>query len=165
MATTEHMPYADGPGTSRWRSEPFRIFFPLGVLFAWVGVGHWLTYALEVTTTYSCKVHGLVQMQAFMMAFATGFLLTAVPRRTQTPTATRAEMTALIAALIVTTLAAITDSWVISESAYAALFVLLGQFALRRFLGRAAGRRPPAAFVLVPVAALQGFGGCAEIAP
>lgn len=73
-------------------------------------------------------------------------------------------MGASVAALVVTTVGAIWDNWVISEIAYAALFVLLGQFALRRFLGRAAGRRPPAAFVMVPIAAIQGFAGAILIA-
>ena len=164
MAKSEHELYPATSGGSVWRSEPFRIFFPLGVLFAWIGVGHWLTYATGLTSTYSCKFHGLVQMQAFMMAFAIGFLLTALPRRTQTPPVTPIEMWALAAALVVTTVGAIWESWVISELAYAALFVLLGQFALRRFIGRAAGRRPPAAFVLVPIAAIQGFAGAVLIA-
>lgn len=160
----EHVPHTVSPDITRWRSEPFRIFFPLGVLFAWIGVGHWLMYSLGVTETYSCKSHGLVQMQAFMMAFATGFLLTALPRRTQTPVVTWVEMTALAAALVITTAGAILENWIVSEIAYAALFVLIGQFALRRFIGRAAGRRPPAAFVLVPIAALQGFAGAVLLA-
>jgi uncharacterized protein involved in response to NO len=164
MASTEHQLFPAGPSASIWRSEPFRIFFPLGVLFAWIGVGHWLIYATGVAATYSCKFHGLVQMQAFMMAFATGFLLTALPRRTQTPPVTRTEIFALATALVVTTVGAIFENWVISEAAYAALFLLLGQFAIRRFLGRAAGRRPPAAFLLVPIAALQGFAGAILIA-
>src|SRR5262249_58192926 len=52
----------------RWRSEPFRAFFPLGVLLGWVGIGHWLLYSVGMTTTYSCMLHGLVQTQAFLMA-------------------------------------------------------------------------------------------------
>ena len=66
-AGTEHAPPASSAGISPWRSEPFRIFFPLGVLLAWIGVGSWLLYATAVVTTYSCRFHGLVQMQAFMM--------------------------------------------------------------------------------------------------
>ena len=126
---------------SRWRSEPFRLFFPLGVLCAWIGVGHWLLYTTGATATYSCRFHGLVQMQAFMMAFAVGFLLTALPRRTQTPPVGRMEMAALVAALVITTGAAIIGSWILAEIAYATLFVLLIQFALRRFLASTAGRR------------------------
>ena len=164
MASLEHAPYPASKRISRWRSEPFRIFFPLGVLFAWIGVSHWLTYAIGVTATYSCRFHGLLQMQAFMVAFAVGFLLTAVPNRTRTPVATRMETGALATALIATTAAAMADCWVISEIAYAGALVLLAVFALRRFLGRAAGRRPPAAFMLVPIAALQGIGGAVLIA-
>ena len=161
MATLEQIPRTPVEGLSRWLSEPFRIFFPMAVLFGWVGVGHWLSYSVGVTVTYSCKLHGLIQMQAFMMAFATGFLLTAVPRRTQTSPATPIEISVLTAAFILTVAGAMAERWLLSEAAYAAIFLLLGQFAMRRFLGRAAGRRPPAAFVLVPIAALQGFAGAA----
>ena len=52
------------PEISPWRREPFRIFVPMGVLLAWVGVSHWLLYATGVAATYSCMFHGLVQMQA-----------------------------------------------------------------------------------------------------
>jgi len=163
-AGTGLVPPATAADVSRWRSEPFRIFFPLGVLLAWIGVGHWLLYATGVAATYSCKFHGLVQMQAFMMAFAIGFLLTALPRRTQTRPVARMEMVALAAALVVITGAAIAEHWVIAETAYAALFALLVEFALRRFLKRGVGRRPPAAFVLLPIAALHGMGGAVLIA-
>ncbi len=149
---------------SIWRDEPFRLFFPLGVLFAWIGVGHWLMYTTGVSSTYSCKIHGLIQMQAFMMAFAAGFLLTAVPRRTQTPPVSAVEMFTLAAALIITTAGALSEQWLVSEIAYAGVFVLLAQFAMRRFIGRAAGRRPPAAFVMVPIAALHGIVGAVLVA-
>lgn len=152
------------PSNVPWRSEPFRIFFPLGVLLAWLGIGHWLLYATGVTTTYSCLFHGVVQMQGFMMAFAVGFLLTALPRRTQTAPASAGEMAALVLALIVTAGAATVERWVIVETAYAALFVLLLQFAVRRFLGRTAGRRPPAAFVLIPMGVAHGLVGAGLIA-
>ena len=164
MATIEHAHALRDAPASRWRSEPFRIFFPLGVVFAWVGVGHWLAYTTGLTATYSCKLHGSVQMQAFMMAFAAGFLLTAVPRRTQTRPVTRIEMGAMVAALVVTTIGALYERWIVCEAAYAAVFAILAQFAMRRFIGRAAGRRPPAAFVLVPIAALTGLVGAALIA-
>lgn len=157
------MPPAPAITISRWRVEPFRIFFPLGVLFAWVGVGHWLLYTTGVTATYSCRFHGLVQTQAFLVAFAIGFLLTAIPRRTQTLPADRAEIAAMAATLVVSTAAAIADRWVIAEAAYAAIFILLIEFAIRRFLS-GPGRRPPASFVLLPVAALHGLGGAALVA-
>jgi uncharacterized protein involved in response to NO len=149
----------DAPATrsprpvSRWRREPFRVFFPLGVLLAWVGIGHWLLYATGMIATYSCLLHGLVQMEAFMMAFAVGFLLTALPRRTQSPPPTRLEVT----------IAACAGDWALAQVAYAGVLLLLLRFAVRRLRGREAGRRPPAAFVLLPIAALHGLLGAALI--
>src|SRR5579863_2074072 len=138
MASDEHREFPPKVGDSLWRSEPFRIFFPAGVIFAWVGVGHWLMYASGVLSSYSCRFHGLVQMQAFMMAFAAGFLLTAIPRRTQSPAASSLEIGAIALTLTTITIAAIADSIAVAEIAYASLFVLIGQFAVRRFVGQSA---------------------------
>ncbi len=88
----------DGGGL--WRREPFRVFFPLGVVLAWIGISHWLLYAAGLSATYSCQVHGLIQVQAFLMAFAVGFLLTALPRRTQGPPPSSTEMASAALALI-----------------------------------------------------------------
>lgn len=152
------------PRGARWQAEPFRLFFPLGVVLGWVGIGHWLLYATGATSTYSCSFHALVQMQAFMMAFAVGFLLTAVPRRTQGPPPSALEMVALAGSLATIVGAAIAEHLVVQQIAYAALFVLLLQFAVRRFVGREAGRRPPAAFILIPIGVLHGLGGAVLIA-
>jgi len=151
------------PGT-RWQAEPFRIFFPLGVVFGWIGIGHWLLYATGTTSTYSCSFHALIQMQAFMMAFAVGFLLTAVPRRTQGRPPSPLELLAVAGSLTTVVGAALTGHQALQQLAYAALFLLLLQFAVRRFIGSEAGRRPPAAFVLIPIGVLHGLGGAALIA-
>lgn len=148
---------------SRWRAEPFRVFFPLGVVLAWVGIGHWLLYATAVTATYSCQLHGLVQMQAFMMAFAFGFLWTALPRRTGTPPPSAGEIAAASGGLVLTATGAVTERWALAEVAYGGLLLLLIAFALRRFLAANAGRRPPAAFVLIPLGAIHGLAGAALI--
>jgi uncharacterized protein involved in response to NO len=147
----------------RWRSEPFRAFFPLGVLLGWVGIGHWLLYSIGVTATYSCMLHGLVQTQAFLMAFAVGFLMTALPRRTQAPPASAGELWLAAAALTTTAVAATAARWAIAEISYVVVLLILLEFAVRRFLARTSGRRPPAAFVLVPFAFLHGLGGAGLI--
>jgi len=151
------------PAGPRWRTEPFRLFFPLGVVLGWIGIGHWLLYALGASDSYSCTFHGLVQTQAFMMAFAVGFLLTALPRRTRGAPASAAELAFAGAALATIVVAATLESVRVQQGAYALLFLALARFALRRFAGRAAGRRPPAAFVLIPLAFLQGLAGAATL--
>jgi len=135
------------------------VLFPLGAVLGWLGVGQWLLYAVGVTGSYSCLRHGLLQTQAFLMAFAAGFLLTALPRRTASRPASSLEMGIAVGCLLVTTAALVDDRWVVAQVGYLGLFVLLLAFALRRFLGGTSGRRPPAAFVLVPLAAAQGIGG------
>jgi uncharacterized protein involved in response to NO len=146
-----------------WRSEPFRAFFPLGVVLGWVGIGHWLLYSVGMTATYSCMMHGLVQTQAFLMAFAVGFLMTALPRRTQAPPASAGELWLVAAALMTTGVAATAEQWVIAEISYVVVLLVLLEFAVRRFLGRASDRRPPAAFVLIPFAFLHGLAGAGFI--
>lgn len=146
------------------RIEPFRFFFFLGALLSWVGVGHWLLYSLGLTGTYSCELHGLIQTQGFLMAFAVGFLLTALPRRTRSAPPTYLEMAVITAGLGITTAASSAESWRMAQFGYALVFVVLVQFAVRRFLGAAAGRRPPAAFVLIPIAVVHGLAGAALIA-
>lgn len=147
-----------------WRREPFRVFFPLGVVLAWLGISHWLLYALGLSSSYSCQLHGLIQVQAFLMAFAVGFLMTALPRRTQGPPPSSIEMTAAAGALIVVAVAILAGHRAVAQAAYASLFALLLQFAIRRFVGRAASRRPPAAFVLIPIGILHGLAGAGLIA-
>ena len=148
----------------RCRREPFRVFFPLGVVLAWLGIGHWILYATGLSTTYSCQLHGRIQVQGFLMAFAVGFLLTALPRRTQGPPPSTIEMTGAALALVTTVVADLLGHPGIAQAAYASLFALLLQFAIRRFLGRAASRRPPAAFVLIPIGIAHGLAGACLIA-
>ena len=116
---------AASAGGQPWRHEPFRLFFPLAVLIGWVGVGHWLLYVLGVTSTFSGFFHGQVMMQAFMMAFALGFLLTAVPRRTQSPPPSTLEITVAAALLVTIVVAALVQRWVLAQLAYAAIFVVM----------------------------------------
>ena len=156
--------FRDPEAGGRWRREPFRIFFPLGVVLAWAGIGHWLFYAIGLTASYSCQLHGLVQVEAFLMAFAVGFLFTALPRRTQGPPPSSLEMMGAAIALTLTAALLVAGRWVVAQAAYASLFALLLQFALRRLARRSAGRRPPAAFVLIPIGALHGLLGAALIA-
>lgn len=151
------------PLTDRVRAEPFRVFFPLGVLLGWVGVGHWLLYATGLADTYSCFRHGLLQTQAFLMAFAFGFLWTALPRRIAAPVATGREVTLALAVLLLTGGALVRDAFVTAQLGYLALFALLLAFAARRALGGTVRRRPPAAFVLLPLAAALGVSGAALI--
>ncbi len=81
-----HVPSKSAPLAAApvWRRQPYRVFFPLGLLLAWCGVVHWLLHGLGVLPDYRPVFHAITQIQGFMMCFAVGFLLTAIPRRTGT---------------------------------------------------------------------------------
>jgi len=134
-----------------WRREPFRLFFPLGAALGWVGIGHWVAYGAGFTSTYSCLAHGTAQIQGFLLAFALGFLLTAIPRRTESQPAPAIGIALAMLALVVTTAAALLERWWIAEGATVAVIAGVVVFAVRRFMAGAGGRRPPAAFVLLPM--------------
>src|SRR3990172_8047764 len=72
--------------------EPYRLFFPLGILIGMFGVSHWLFFALGWTQSYSNVFHASIQMQGYMSCFIIGFLLTAMPRFASAPSASKQEL-------------------------------------------------------------------------
>jgi uncharacterized protein involved in response to NO len=143
------------------REEPFRLFFPMAALIGIGGVLHWVLYGTGLMTSYLASFHAVTQTQSFLLAFAAGFLLTAIPKRTRTPPASRAELGALALAIPGVSIAELFERSDLAQALYATAIVLLVQFAVRRFAGRAAGRRPPASFVLVPIGLASGLVGAA----
>lgn len=143
----------------RLRNEPFRIFFPLAFLLGAAGVSHWVLLSAGVLGRYLALFHAVTQMQAFMLAFASGFLLTAIPKRTRSAPASWAEIGALVVLLPTVSLATLFGAIAVGQLSYAGALLVLAQFAVRRFANRAAGRRPPTSFVLVPLGLLAGFAG------
>src|SRR5437868_10621732 len=80
--------------------DPYRIFFPLGIILGAAGVSIWPLYYYGVTEGYSGRAHALVQTDGFLYAFVVGFLLTAIPRFTGTETPSRAVQYVLAALLV-----------------------------------------------------------------
>src|SRR5215471_20977347 len=65
-------------------TDPYRIFFPLGIVLGAIGVSIWPLYYYGFTEGYSGRARAFVQTDGFLYAFIAGFLLTAVPRFTGT---------------------------------------------------------------------------------
>jgi uncharacterized protein involved in response to NO len=149
------------PVSVSYRAEPFRLFFPLALVLGAAGVAHWVLYTTGAIGSYLGRFHATTQTQAFLVAFAAGFLLTALPKRTRTEPASWLEIGALLALLPIVSLATLLDAQVIGQIAYAAALLVIAQFAIRRFVARAAGRRPPASFALVPIGLVAGLVGAA----
>lgn len=141
------------------RTEPFRIFFPLALVIGVAGISHWLLLSTGAIGSYYGFFHAVTQMQAFLLAFAAGFLLTAIPKRTQSAPASPIEIGALAVLLPAISILTFLELTVSGQLAYFLTLALLTQFAVRRFLSRSSGRRPPASFVLVPLGFAAGFSG------
>jgi uncharacterized protein involved in response to NO len=147
-----------------WRREPFRIFFPLGTVLAWVGIGHWMAYFAGWIREYSCLAHGIVQIQGFLLSFALGFLLTALPRRTASEPASGTALVAAVMALSGIAMFALQGRLWAAEGLAIAVVLGVVAFAVRRFRAGGGTRRPPAAFVLLPMGLAASIVGGALIA-
>lgn len=73
------------------RIGPYRIFFPVGLLFLMIGVLLWLPQ-LWNAGSYPIVAHRYLLLNGFSAFFICGFLMTAVPKFSQTSTATYTEI-------------------------------------------------------------------------
>ena len=79
-------------------AEPFRIFFPLGVLIGISGVSLWPLFFLGIHQSfYPGVMHARLMIEGFMGAFVFGFLATAIPRLTDQPPMTGRSLIFLLA--------------------------------------------------------------------
>jgi uncharacterized protein involved in response to NO len=65
--------------------EPFRVFFPEGVLAGVVGVSLWPLYVFKIIALYPGEAHGRIMAYGLFGAFIFGFLGTAMPRLLSAP--------------------------------------------------------------------------------
>jgi len=139
------------------RQEPYRIFFPLGIILAAAGVVPWLLFARGVLPTWPGLPHALVMSQGFFVAIAIGFLGTMLPRRTQSEPFSGSTLGFLGLAIVGSSAAQLAGLVIVAEALYLACFMALAAAALRR---AKSGSLPPS-FVLIPVGALLGATGAA----
>lgn len=151
-------------GVPAWRRQPYRVLFPLGAVLAVAGVGHWLLFGLGWLAEYRPVFHAITQIQGFLMSFALGFLMTAVPRRTGTAPPSGFEVAVAAAAPLGATILAWWQAWAATQLCWLAVVAMLLSFAVRRFVAKDASRRPPASFVWIPWSLAMGLAGSGAIA-
>ena len=131
------------------RREPFRLFFPLGVLLSWAGVGHWLLHGLGVLPDFKPIFHAMTQIQGFLICFAIGFLFTMIPRRTETDPPGAVHLILGATGPIFTTVAAWFDRWSLAQAGWLLTVGTLLSFLIARLVAAQNRRRPPNSFVSV----------------
>ncbi len=148
-------------------TSPFRFFFLLGIVLGVVGVLPWLLFSRGVVVhQWPGLLHGQTMTQAFLLAFAAGFLGTMLPRRARAAPMSRAEAAVLAVAIAAIPACLISasgwTSWnlVAAQLSYLLALGTLATFAVRRLLAATAGSPPPPpSFVLIPTGLLAGTAG------
>jgi uncharacterized protein involved in response to NO len=135
-------------------TDPYRIFFPLGIILGAFGVSIWPLYYYGVTPGYSGRAHAFVQTDGFLFAFIAGFLLTAIPRFTGTEAPSRRVQYVLAAIVICCTAAFEFQFFVAGQTLFVVEYVFLVVLLGRRFLRR--NQDPPDTFPLVGIGLLSG---------
>lgn len=137
--------------------DPYSYLFPLGVLSAVLGLMLWWGFQLQWLSFFPRQAHANLMFFGFLWSFVSGFLMTAIPKMTQSRLATKFEIS--ITVILVLT------QWVLNlsaqiEAAYL-IFVLqlcfLIYFVVRRFLIRK--QVPFEGFIFLPFAFVVAFAG------
>lgn len=76
--------------------EPFRLFFPVGLVLGAIGVSLWILYYAGITILYPGVSHARLMIEGFIASFVIGFLGTAGPRLMETPHFSRVELLLLL---------------------------------------------------------------------
>ena len=128
-----------------WRRDPWKLFFPLGLLLAWAGVLPWFLFGIGATGSYPSIFHSMVQVQGFLICFALGFLFTFLPRRTGTPPPSAFEVILCLVAPAALAVFALQEKWALAQLCWLLTLGTLARFAVPRVRrARARNQIPPA---------------------
>jgi uncharacterized protein involved in response to NO len=138
-------------------NDPYRIFFPLGIVLGVMGVLIWPVYYFGITQGYSGRAHAFVQTNGFLFAFIAGFLLTAIPRFTATQAPSK--RTQYIMAAVVTGCAVALEFqlFAIGNGLYVVAHFMLIGLAIPRFRRRQ--HHPPETFPFIGAGLIAGTLG------
>src|SRR5436190_17069257 len=125
-------------------TDPYRLFFPLGIILGVMGVSIWPLYYFGITEGYSGRAHAFVQTDGFLFAFIAGFLLTAIPRFTGTEAPSKRIQYVLATIVVICAIAFEVHLFEIGNAAFVAAHAMLITLAARRFLRRR--QDPPETF-------------------
>lgn len=128
-------------------AEPFRIFFPLGLILGAIGVSLWPLFYWHLITVYPAAPHMRLMIEGMMGSFVIGFLGTAGPRLLEAKPVSAAEAVTLLVLQISSALSHLAQRQFAGDF----LFLMLLLFFLGSLVRRTSARTdlPPPSFVLV----------------
>jgi uncharacterized protein involved in response to NO len=139
-------------------AEPYRLFFPLGALFAVAGMGVWIpSYLWPQALPFPGPGHAALQIQGFMYCFILGFLCTMLPKVLGIPRLGFAQFGLFVLGLAGFAVTALLPNPVPGQALHLLLLLNLLAFVLRG--GSRAWGRAPASFVFIAVALFADLAG------
>jgi uncharacterized protein involved in response to NO len=150
------------PPAARPSLDPYRILFPLGVLYAILAALVWPLYAAG-WVTYPAMLHWTLMVQGFLHCFVLGFLMTAMPAFLHAEKARPWELGLAAGAMVLFGAFAFAGAWAAAQAAYLVTLVVVVQAGVRRLPRR---RGDPAeeflfvvlGFAFAAVGAVMGAG-------
>lgn len=142
--------------------EPFRIFFPTGLLLGIVGVSLWLLYYLGAGVPYPNLAHARLMIEGLMASFIFGFLGTAGPRLTSAPHFSLPELVTLFTLDLLAAGAHAGGAHRFGDICFVICLLLFARMLLKRFRQRK--DNPPPNFILVALGVLSGIIGAGLVA-
>ena len=138
-------------------AEPFRIFFPLGLLLGAVGVALWPLYVWHAIEFYPANTHVRLMVEGMMGSFIIGFLGTAGPRLLEARPLSAVETSILFALQILSAFLHLVQNQTGGDILFLTLLLFfVGAMATRARTGR---DLPPPNFVLVLFGLLNAIVG------
>jgi uncharacterized protein involved in response to NO len=142
--------------------EPFRIFFPTGLLLGTVGVSLWVLYYSGVAIPYPNVTHARLMIEGFMASFIFGFLGTAGPRLTSAPAFSFTELTTIFTLDLLAAGTHLGGAHRTGDILFVLCLLIFLRSLARRFQRRKDS--PPPNFVLVVLGLGSGVVGAALVA-
>ena len=79
--------------------EPYQLFFISGLVMSFLGVGLWTAFQFNLVESFPMSAHANLMITGFLFAYIYGFLMTAVPKMSQTHEARKWEVFVGLAAV------------------------------------------------------------------
>ncbi len=129
------------------KRDPFRLFFPVGWVLSLYGASLWIMFQQNLLSTYPGQHHAQLMFNGFLLCFVLGFLMTAVPRFTETSFATTFEVACSVGLILSLTWNGLTANQFNLDITMliGVLFAML--YSIKRFVGRQSN--PPDTFIFV----------------
>jgi uncharacterized protein involved in response to NO len=138
--------------------DPYRVLFPLGLLFGLIGAGSWPAHLLGIGE-YPAALHRTLMITGFVHGFVLGFLLTAMPGFTHGPPCRPLELGVVTTAYVLSCVATLFGQPVPAYALFLVTLIAVAIAAVSRIVR--ASVPPPEEFLFAGFALLCGLAGAA----